>query len=102
MRAPHLDLETSGPSATTGTLELASLAGDIWLLVRVWAETEMLDGFTRVLWSAEEKSVGAGWGALRKLIEGEALTTGLDDTGTGGCGEAEGGDGELGDFEEAF
>lgn len=99
-RAPRLDLETSGPSATTGTLEFASLAGHIWLLVRVWSESEMLDCFTGILWSAEEEGVGTGWGALRKFIEGEALTAGLEDASTGGCGEAEGGDGHLGNFEE--
>jgi hypothetical protein len=102
MREPQLDLETSGPSATTGTLELASLAGHVWLLVRVWSESEMLDGFTGVLWSAEEEGVGTSRGTLRKLIESEALTSGLDDTGTGGCSEAKGGDRELGDFEEAM
>jgi len=62
----------------------------------------MLDGFTGVLWSAEEEGVGTGWGALRKLIESEALTSGLDDAGTGGCGEAEGSDGEFWDFEKTF
>lgn len=31
-----------------------------------------------------------------ELIEGDALTTGLDDAGAGGLGEAEGADGELG------
>lgn len=102
MRAPHLDLETSGPSATTGALELASLAGNVWLLVRVWSESEMLDGLTGVLGAAEEESVGTGWGALSELIEGEAFTSGLEDAGTGGCGEAEGSDRELGDFKKAI
>lgn len=102
MRAPHLDLETSGPSATTGTLELASLAGNVWLLVRVGSESEMLDGLTGVLGATEEQGVGTGWGALCELIEGEAFTSGLENAGTGGCGEAEGSDGELGDFEETI
>jgi len=35
-----------------------------------------------------------------KLIEGDALTTGLDDAGAGGLGEAEGADGELGHVEK--
>lgn len=30
--ATGLDLETTRPSATTGTLELAALALDVWLL----------------------------------------------------------------------
>jgi hypothetical protein len=68
----------------------------------VGSETEMLDGFTGVLWSSEEKGVGASWGALRKLIEGEGLAASLDDAGTGGGGETEGSDGQLWDFEEAL
>ena len=69
-------------------------------LVLVWAETEVLEGLTG-LWSTEEEGVASGWGAESKLIQGENLTTGSQDAGAGGSGEAEGGDGELWDSQEA-
>lgn len=59
----HLDLETSGPSASTSLLELASLGLDIWFLVLVWAETEMLESLSGVLWSSEENGVASSWGS---------------------------------------
>lgn len=64
----RLNLETSRPSATTGPLELATLAGDSWFLVGVGSEAEVLDGLAGVLWSSEEEGVCSGWGALRKLL----------------------------------
>lgn len=61
----------------------------------------MLDGLPRVLGSTEEEGVGTGRLAERKLVEGEALTSSLLDTGTGSAGEAKGGDRELGNVVEA-
>jgi len=63
--------------------------------VLVWAESEMLDGLTRVLRSSEENSVGTGWGSHGELVESESLTAGSDDASTGGGGETEGSDGKL-------
>lgn len=64
------------------------------------AETEMLDSLTSVLGATEEESVGAGRGPGGNLINGENLTTGLLDASTGGGGEAESGDRELGEIYE--
>jgi hypothetical protein len=97
----RLNLETTRPSASTGTLELATLARDVWLLVGVGTETEMLNGLTGVLGSTEEEGVGSSGEAGSNLVDGEALTTGLLDAGTGRGGEAESSNGELGDFEHA-
>jgi len=83
----HLHLETLRSSATTGTLELASLGLDMWLLVLVWSETEMLDSLSSVLWSTEEEGVGSGWGSQCELIESEGLTTGSENSGAGSSGE---------------
>jgi hypothetical protein len=69
--------------------------------VLVRAEAEVLDGLTRVLRSTEEEDVRASRGAERKLVKCDGLTTGLLDAGTGGCGESQGGDGQLGDLVEA-
>jgi len=55
----------------------------------------MLDGLAGVLWSSEEQSVGASWGSKGELVEGEGLTTGGDDAGTGSSSEAEGCNSDL-------
>lgn len=64
-------------------------------------EAEVLDSLTGVLGATEEQSVGTGRGTQSKLVQGEGLTTGLLDTGTGGGSEAQGSDGKLGDVQEA-
>jgi hypothetical protein len=79
----RLYLETTRPSATTGTLELAALALDVGLLVGVGTEAEMLDSLTGVLGSTEEEGVGSSGEAGSDLIDSEALATGLLDAGTG-------------------
>jgi hypothetical protein len=95
-----LDLETARPSATTGTLELAALALDVWLLVGVGTEAEVLDGLTRVLGSAEKDGVGTSGGAGGDLVDGEALTTSLLNARASRGGEAHSGDRELGQLKE--
>lgn len=95
-----LHLETLGASAATGTLELAALALDVGLLVGVGTEAEVLDSLTGVLGATDEDDVGASGGTGGELVEGEALTAGLDDAGAGGGGEAQSADGELGNLEE--
>lgn len=97
----RLDLETTGPSAATGTLELAALGLDVGLLVGVGTEAEVLDGLAGVLGSTEEQSVGTSGETGGNLVDGESLTTSLLDAGAGRGGEAQGSDGELGELEEA-
>ena len=65
----------------------------------VWTETEVLEGLAG-LWSSEEKGVASGWGAESKLIQSQDLTTGSQDTGASGGGEAESSDAELWDSQE--
>ena len=96
-----LDLETTRPSATTGTLELAALALDVRLLVRVGTEAEVLECLTGVLGSTEEEGVGSGGGTGSDLVDGEALTASLLDASTGRGSEAESRNRELGDLEHA-
>lgn len=91
----YLDLETLRPSATTGTLEFPTLRLNIWLLVLVWAETEVLDSLSGVLWTPEEEGVGTSWGSQSELVESESFTTGSNDTGTSSSGESESSDGDL-------
>ena len=96
-----LHLETLGASATTGTLELATLGLDEGLLVGVGTEAEVLVGLTGVLGATDEDDVGASGGTEGELVEGDALTAGGDDAGTGGSSEAESADGELGALDHA-
>lgn len=95
----RLNLETTRPSASTGTLELAALALDVRLLVGVGTEAEVLEGLTGVLGSTEEEGVGSSGETGSDLVDGEALTTGLLDASAGRGGEAESRNGELGDLE---
>lgn len=91
----YLDLETLRPSATTGTLEFPALRLNVWLLVLVWAETEVLDSLSGVLWTPEEEGVGTSWGSQGELVESKSLTAGSNDTGTSSSSESESGDGDL-------
>lgn len=103
----RLHLETNGLPATTSTLELASLGDDAGLdavvsvgVVDGGAVSEVLDGLTHALAASQEHGVGTLGGTQGKLIKGEALTAGLDDAGTGGLGEAEGGNLEGRDLQQ--
>jgi len=69
--------------------------------VGVGAETEVPDGLTGVLGSTENQGVGTSGGTEGQLVEGDGLTTGSKDASTGGSGEAEGSDGDLGEGEHA-
>lgn len=62
----------------------------------------MLDGLTGVLLATEEHAAGASGAALGELVKGQALTTGLDNAGTGSLGETEGSNLHGGDLEEAL
>jgi hypothetical protein len=96
----RLDLETTRPSATTSTLELAALGLDVGLLVGVGTEAEVLDALTGVLGSTEEEGVGSSGVAGSDLVDGEGLTAGLQDARAGRRSEAHRGDGELGELKE--
>jgi len=96
-----LDLETLRPSATTSALELPALALDVRLLVLVRTEAEVLDGLAGVLGSTEEEDVGASGRAEGQLVECEALTAGLLNTGTSSSSEAKSGDAHFRDLVEA-
>jgi hypothetical protein len=68
--------------------------------VLVGAEAEVLDSLTSVLGTTEDQGVGASGGTEGKLVESDGLTAGSEDTGAGGGGESESGNGELGDRQE--
>jgi hypothetical protein len=95
-------LETAGGSATTSTLELATLGADERLGVASGdtGGTEVLDGLTGVLRTTEQDGVLTSRSTESKLVKGQNFTTSVDDTGTSGLGDTEGGNGHLGDIEE--
>lgn len=66
----------------------------------VGTETEVLESFSGVLWSAEEKGVASSWGTLSQLIQSQSLTTSCKNASTGGSGEAESSNAELWDGQE--
>lgn len=70
-------------------------------LVLVGAHAKVLDGFTGVLGTTEQEGVASGGSTQSKLVQCQALTTSGNNTSAGSGGEAQGGDGDLGDFEKA-
>lgn len=87
-----------------GTLELTALGTDIRLNVALGAtsNTKVLNGLTGVLLSTEEDTVGTSGAALGELVKSQALTTSLDNTGTGSLGETEGSNLHLGNLNETL
>lgn len=99
-RTSSLDLEATRPSATTGTLELATLGNNMGLLVLVGAHAEVLDGLTGVLGTTENKGVAASGSTESKLIQSDGLTAGGDNAGAGGGSEAESRNRDIGERKE--
>lgn len=60
----------------------------------------MTSSFTSADLTTQQDSLGTGGAAHGQLIEGQAFTASLDDTGTGSLGESHGGNGHLGDIQE--
>lgn len=96
-----LGLETSGCSSTSGSLELSSLGDDERSGVGTWTHAEVSDGLSVVLLSSEEHDVGSGRCSHGELVEGDALTSGLCDSSSGGRGKSQGGDGEFWDVDQS-
>ena len=59
----------------------------IRLLVLVGSHAEVLDGFSGILRTSEEKGVGTSRTPECQLVQGNGLTTGSLDPGTGSGGE---------------
>jgi hypothetical protein len=69
-------------------------------LVLVWAEAEVLECLTGVLWSSEEEGVASGGSAESQLVQSQGLTASSNDASTSGSSESESGNAELGDGQE--
>lgn len=77
------------------------VGGHIRLLVLVGSHSEVFDGFPGILGTSEEKSVGTSWAPECQLVQGNSLTTGSLDPGTGSSGEPQSSNGDLRNGEEA-
>lgn len=63
-------------------------------------EAEVLECLSGVLGASEKQGVASSGGSESELIEGQGLSTSSHDAGTGGSGEAESSNAELGDRQE--
>lgn len=66
----------------------------------VGAHAEVLDGLPSAALAPEQDGVRTSGRTERELVEGQGLTTSLEDALFGREGEAEGGNGQLGDLEQ--
>lgn len=99
--ATDLHLETTRSTTTTSLLELPALGSDVGLLVLVRTETEVLDCLTGVLLAPDQDSVGTSGGTGSELVEGDALTAGSLNAGTGSVGESESSYRKLGELKNS-
>lgn len=94
----HLLLVRSRGTATSGALKLAARGADVRLRGAVWhtrSKAKVADGLTGIAWSLEEDGVLAGGSTSSQLVEGDDLTSGLQDACSSALGDAEGGHREL-------
>ena len=70
-------------------------------LVLVGTKAEMLDGFTSVLGTSQEQSVGSSWSPESQLVQSQSLTTGGNNASTGSGSETESRNTELGNCQES-
>jgi len=69
-------------------------------LVFVGAHTKVLNSLTGIPLAAEKYSIGTGWRAESKLIEGKGLAASLQDALLGTFCEAKGSNRQLGNFDQ--
>lgn len=96
-----LHLETSRSPSTSSLLELAALRHDSWSLVLVRTSTEVSDGLSGVSWASNDQGVLTLWSSDGQLVQGDALTTSLQDGGSGAGGESQSGNGGLWELEDS-
>ncbi|GMR48628.1 hypothetical protein PMAYCL1PPCAC_18823, partial [Pristionchus mayeri] len=99
-----LGLVSARRSSSSGALELASLGADEGLDVRVGNSggTEVSLGFASLAGTLDEEGVLSLGGASCELVDGDDLASGLENTGTSRIGDAESGNGDLGNLEDAL
>lgn len=64
-------------------------------------ETEVSDSLSGVSWASEDDGVLTLWSSDSQLVQGDSLTTSLDDSSLGRGGESQSGDGDLRDIQQS-
>jgi hypothetical protein len=102
-----LHLEAATGSASTSLLELSALGANVGLdtivgfgVVDGGTMSEMTDGLSGLHGPSEKYGVLALGGAKSELVEGDTLSTGLDDSSSGSLGEAKSSNGQRGDLQQ--
>lgn len=96
-----LNLETSRSSSTSGSLELSTVRKDSWGLVLVRTEAEVSDSLSGVSWASDDDGVLTLRSSDSQLVQGDSLTTSLDDSSLGRGGESQSSDGGLRDVQQS-
>ncbi|KAH3660542.1 hypothetical protein OGAPHI_007128 [Ogataea philodendri] len=94
-------LESSRSSSTSSSLELSALGHDSWSLTLVWAEAEVSDSLSGASWTSDSQGVGTSWSSKSQLVEGDGLTTVLQDGLLGTAGESQSSNSGLWELEES-
>lgn len=96
-----LDLETSGVSSTSGLLELSTLGHNLRSLVLVRTEAEVSDSLSSVSWASDKDGVLTLRGSQSQLVQGDSLTTSLENLGLGAASESQSSDGGLWNLQQS-
>lgn len=96
-----LDLETSGVSLTSSSLELSTLRHDLWSLVLVRTEAEVSNSLSGVSGASDNDGVLALRSSQGQLVQGDSLTTSLDNSSLGTSSESQSGDGNLWNLQQS-
>lgn len=104
-----LHLEAVRSPASSSLLELSALGDSSGLnavvgvrIVGRGAVAEVTNRVTGVLSTTQQHSVGTLGSAQGQLIQSDALTTSLDDSGSGSLGESQSSNGQLRDLQQAL
>lgn len=64
-------------------------------------ETEVSDGLSSVSWTSDDQSVLTLWSSDSQLVQGDSLTTSLDDSSLGRGSESQSSDSGLGELQQS-
>jgi hypothetical protein len=97
----RLDLETSRRSPATSLFKFPALALHVWFFMAVRSKSEMLDCLSGILRPAQQQCIRTSRGSQSQLIDGQALSTSLLNSGACRSGKPQSGNVEFWDSEEA-
>lgn len=95
MLLSSLDLESSRVSSTSSSLELSTLGNNLRSLTLVRTETKVSNGLSGVSWTSDKDGVLTLRSSQSQLVQGDSLTTSLQDSSLGTSSESQSGDSGL-------